>query len=49
MKRLQKIRTLQLADLSALEKERNELKSKVEVLLEKFNGIKAKQEELSDR
>ncbi|XP_052128302.1 nuclear pore complex protein Nup88 [Frankliniella occidentalis] len=49
MKRLQRIKEHQLSDLSNLEKERSDLKSKVEVLVEKLNEMKKKQEELSDR
>ncbi|KAK3933248.1 Fructose-bisphosphate aldolase [Frankliniella fusca] len=49
MKRLQRIKEHQVTDLLNLEKERADLKSKVEVLVEKLNDVKNKQEELSDR
>ena len=49
MKRLQRVKDQQLTEIATLQKERAELKSKAEELVEKLNGFKIKQEELSER
>lgn len=49
MKRLQTIKQQQLDDLSTLKKEREDIKSKTESLIEKLNEIKTRQEHLSNR
>lgn len=49
MKRLRRLKEHQLVDLETLMKERTEIKSKVEELVDKLNEVKAKQEQLSNR